>query len=91
MQVKEIHYNKKFEDFFVALPRGIQKKACRTEKLFRDNPFHPSLRLHNLKGKLNGLWSISIDMKYRIIFKAMEDGNILFISIGLHAIYEKNI
>jgi len=86
MQIKEIHYNKKFEEFFITLPKSIQKKACRTEKVFRDNPFHPSLRLHKLKG----LWSISIDMKYRIIFKTMKDSNILFISIGLHAIYEKN-
>ncbi|MBD3331177.1 hypothetical protein GF354_06685 [Candidatus Peregrinibacteria bacterium] len=89
MQVKEIHYNKKFERLFLALPQNIQNKACNTEKLFRDNPFHPSLRLHKLKGKLEGLWSISIDIKYRIIFKSLEDGNILFISIGLHSIYEK--
>ncbi|MFC1616235.1 type II toxin-antitoxin system YafQ family toxin [Patescibacteria group bacterium] len=89
MQKKEIHYNKKFEELFIALPKNIQKKACKTEKKFRDNPFHPSLRLHKLKGKLEGLWSISIDMKYRIIFKNMKDGNILFISVGMHSIYEK--
>ena len=58
-------------------------------KLLELNPFHPSLRLHKLRGKLEGLWSISIDRKYRLIFKALENGVILFISIGLHAIYEK--
>jgi len=31
---------------------------------------------------------ISIDLKYRIIFKVMDDGAILLISIGLYAIYE---
>jgi len=56
--------------------------------LFKENPFHLSLRLHKLKGKLEGLWSISIDMKHRIIFKSLEDGVILFVSIGMHAIYE---
>lgn len=89
MQVKEIHYNEKFERLFMALPKNIQKKACKTEEIFRYNPFHPSLRLHKLKGKLDGLWSISIDMKYRIIFKSLENGNILFISVGVHSIYEK--
>jgi addiction module RelE/StbE family toxin len=89
MQVKEIHYNTQFEDQFLALPKIIQKKACKKEKLFRENPFHPSLRLHKLKGKLEGLWSISIDMKYRIIFKSLEDNVILFISIGMHSIYEE--
>lgn len=29
----------------------------------------PSNRLHKLKGKLKGLWSVSINMKYRIIFE----------------------
>lgn len=88
MQVKAIHYNKDFETQFLAIPQIIQRKACKAEKLFRDNPFHPSIRLHKLKGKLNGLWSISIDRKYRIIFKPLDDGIILFISIGTHAIYE---
>jgi len=89
MQIKEIHYNNQFEDQFLALPKTVQKKALKKEKLFRENPFHPSLRLHKLKGKLEGLWSISIDMKYRIIFKPLEDGVVLFISVGMHAIYEE--
>lgn len=72
----------------MALPKTIQKKAFKVEKLFRENPFHPSLRLHKLKGKLEGLWSISVDRKNRIIFKPLENGLILFISIGMHAIYE---
>ncbi len=89
MQVKTIHYNEEFKKQFLALPKSIQKKAVKTEKYFRNNIFHPSLRLHKLEGKLDGLWSISIDMKYRIIFKPMENGTQLFISIGMHAIYSK--
>lgn len=88
MQIKEVHYNKVFEHQFLALPKIIKQKACKTEQLFRQNPFHPSLRLHKLKGKLEGLWSISVDMRYRIIFKPLPDGVVLFVSIGLHAIYE---
>lgn len=88
MRVKEIHYNDDFKGRFLNLPKSIQKKACKCEQLFRENPFHPSLRLHKLKGKLDGLWSISIDMKYRIIFKPLDDGVILFVSVGLHAIYD---
>ncbi|MFA6991942.1 MAG: type II toxin-antitoxin system mRNA interferase toxin, RelE/StbE family [Candidatus Gracilibacteria bacterium] len=88
MQVKEIHYNEEFKKRFLSLPRVIQKKTCKAEILFKQNPFYPSLRLHKLKGKLEGLWSISIDKKYRLIFKSMDDGVVLFISIGLHAIYD---
>ncbi|PIZ74499.1 type II toxin-antitoxin system mRNA interferase toxin, RelE/StbE family [Candidatus Peregrinibacteria bacterium CG_4_10_14_0_2_um_filter_41_8] len=88
MEVNSIYYNSDFERQFVKLPKNIQQKAVKSEVLFRANPFHPSLRLHKLKGKLVGLWSISIDRKYRIIFRPQQNGDMLFISIGLHAIYE---
>ena len=88
MKVQEIHANKGFESQFKTLPAHIQQKAVKTETLFRANPFHPSLRLHKLKGKLDGLWSISLDRSHRIIFEVLEDGNVLFISIGRHSIYE---
>ena len=71
------------------IPAAIQKKAIQKEKLLKENPFHPSLRLHKLKGKLKGMWSISIDKKFRLIFKPQGDGKILFINIGVHSIYEE--
>lgn len=89
MKVNEIHYNERFAKQFRLLPRIVQKKACKAEALFRENSFHSSLRLHKLDGKLKHLWSLSVDRKYRIIFEPLEDGVILFISIGLHSIYEK--
>lgn len=88
MKVETIHTSQNLRKQFSELPKNIKEKAIKTEELFRGNPFHPSLRLHKLKGKLEGLWSISLDRKHRIIFKSMEDGTILFISIGTHAIYE---
>jgi len=89
MQVKAIHYNQDFQAQFQDLHLDVQKKAVKAEKLFRANPFHPSLRLHKLQGKLFGLWSISIDRKNRIIFKPLNDGVTLFVSIGAHSIYEE--
>ncbi|MBU2523657.1 type II toxin-antitoxin system RelE/ParE family toxin [Patescibacteria group bacterium] len=89
MKITVIHYNSRFEKQFLALSKIVQKKACKCEVLFRNNPFHKSLRLHKLKEKLVGLWSISIDKKNRIIFKCMDDGVIIFASIGAHAIYEE--
>jgi addiction module RelE/StbE family toxin len=44
--------------------------------------------LHELHGKFKGIWSISITNNYRIIFARMENGDILFISIGKHDIYK---
>lgn len=88
MIVECIEYSQRFAKEFKKLPPIIQAKAIKTEALFRANPLHPGLRLHQLKGKLEGLWSISAGMDYRIIFKRMPKGDIVFISIGRHAIYD---
>ena len=60
------------------MPKHIQKKTVKQEQFFRDNPFHPSLRLHKLEGKLSGHWTLSIDRFYRIIFTIDEKGDIVF-------------
>lgn len=49
------------------------------------NPFHPSLRLHPLHGKMKGLYSISITITYRLTVEFFIDGKeILPIHIGTH-------
>jgi len=88
MKIKEIYHNDVFEKQFLKLPFSIQQKAILKEILFKKDPFHPSLRLHKLKGKLSGLWCISIDKKYRLIFEPVENGIFLFHGIGKHSIYD---
>lgn len=88
MNIKTIYYSSSFKKNLKKLPTGIVKIAIRKEKTFKKNPLHPSLRLHELHGKFNGIWSISITGNYRIIFERMENGDILFISIGKHDIYK---
>ena len=41
----------------------------KTLELLELNPHHPSLRLHNLKGRLSGLSSVSINVHYRIVLE----------------------
>ena len=49
------------------------------------DPFHPSLRLHKLRGKLESLHSVSIDMQYRISIEFyIKDNRIVPINIGTH-------
>ncbi len=88
MIIKEIHYSKKFIKELKKLPKNIFEIAVKKEEIFRLNPLHSSLRLHELHGKFKGLWSISLTKNYRIIFERMSNGDILFISIGKHDIYK---
>ncbi len=88
MIIKNISYGSDFVKQFKKLPSTIQKLAIKKEIIFKKNPIHPSLRLHSLKGKLDGLYSLSITLNYRIIFKRADNGDILFISIGTHDLYK---
>ena len=81
-----IYYSKDFKQQWDKLSEEIKKSAIEKEKLFKENFFHPSLRLHPLKGKLRGMWSMSVNMQYRIIFQ-LEDNEVVFVSIGKHDIY----
>jgi len=77
-------YIKKLKKFLKKHP-DMFKKYEKTIYLLESNPFHPSLRLHKLKGNLNEFYSVSIDMNYRIIidFVIIED-KIFLIDIGEH-------
>ena len=57
----------------------------KTLRLLEINPYHPSLRLHKLKGNLKGLFSVSINISYRIsIDFLIQDDQIIPIDIGTH-------
>jgi len=61
---------------------GVYSKALR---LLEANPHHPSLRLHRLKGKLEGLHSVSINMSFRITIEMIiSDTDIILINVGDH-------
>ena len=54
-------------------------------QLMELNPFHPSLRLHPLHGKLKGIFSISITLHYRLTIEFLINGKeIVPIHIGTH-------
>lgn len=87
MIIGRIFYSSDFVKQFRNLPEAVKKLAAKKEKMFRNNPLHPSLRFHALKGKLSGLFSISITLNFRIIFRREKNGDIVFISVGKHDIY----
>ncbi len=88
MIIKKVYYSKKFIKELKKIPEEIIKLAVKKEVAFKNNPLHPSLRLHELHGKFKGIWSISITGNYRIIFERMDNGDIMFVSIGKHDIYK---
>ncbi len=57
----------------------------KTLELLEVNPYHPSLRLHSLQGRLSGLSSVSINMGYRIVLELIiTDNDIILVDVGNH-------
>ncbi len=53
-------------------------------KLFIENPKHPLLRDHALKGEKEGKRSFSITGDIRIIYEMLDQRTILLVDIGSH-------
>ena len=54
-------------------------------ELLEINPYHQSLRLHSLQGRLKGLSSVSINMSYRIVLElVIHDKDIILVDVGDH-------
>lgn len=67
----------------------LKAQYGKTLALLEMNPHHPSLRLHALQGKLQGLHSVSINLSYRITLELLiADGKIIPVNVGDHdAVY----
>lgn len=67
----------------------LKRQYAKTLALIEVNPHHPSLRLHALVGKHRGLYSVSINLSYRITLELLiRDRQITPINVGDHdAVY----
>ena len=77
-------YNKKATKF-IKKHKDLKNQYEKTLKLLEIDPYHPSLRLHKLQGKLEKLHSISINITYRITIEfIIVDREIIMIDVGHH-------
>jgi len=77
-------YNKRAARFLKRHPE-LEKQYLKTLQLLEMNPHHPSLRLHALSGKLQGLHSVSINLSYRITLELLiHEKEIVPVNVGDH-------
>ena len=75
-------YNKRAARFIRRQPDLISQYE-KTLKLLEVNPFHSSLRLHKLQGRLSELYSVSINIGYRITLEfILEEDTIIPVDVG---------
>ena len=81
-----IYFSKEFIKNYRKITKknnSLKEKIKTSLHTFKENPRHPSLRLHRLKGKMIEDWSISVQNDLRIVFTYISDG-ILLVDIGSH-------
>jgi addiction module RelE/StbE family toxin len=77
-------YLRRARRFFKKHPELIGQYA-KVLRLLEANPSHPSLRLHKLSGRLSDLYSVSINISYRMCIEFLiENDRIIPVDIGSH-------
>ena len=81
-------YNRRAARFLKRHP-DLRQHYLKTLQLLEANPSHPSLRLHALHGKPEGLHAVSINLSYRITLELLIEGQqIIPVNVGDHdAVY----
>lgn len=77
-----------FWSCYVRLPAGIQTAAREKFRLWRRDPFHPSLHFKELAP---GLWSVRIGPQYRALARRRRGETVVWFWIGTHAEYDRLI
>ena len=84
----KVYFTKKYEKIvkkFLKKHPNLKGKYTKTIKILKDNPHHPSLKLHKLQGNLKEYFSISLDLEYRIILDfVIIESEIYLLDIGSH-------
>jgi len=77
-------YKKRARRFAQKHPE-LKEPYRKTLQLLAFNPYHPSLRIRPLKGKLSALHSVSINLSYRITLEILiTEKEIILVNVGNH-------
>lgn len=78
-------YIRRARKFAQKYPQLVSPQYEKTLKLLETSPSHPSLGLHRLSDKLEGLYSVSINRSYRISLEfIVQEDSIIPVDVGPH-------
>ncbi len=80
-----VKYLPRFQKQYKKLPQKIQQQFDERLLLLRIDPNAPMLRIHPLKGKYTGYWSMNISGDIRALYILRGETIIIFALIGSHS------
>ena len=81
----DIEYKPKFKKQYAKLPIAMKLQFKERLKILLDDPTHPQLKIHTLKGKYAGYLSMNVSGDLRAIYNYDGDRIIIFFFIGTHS------
>ena len=78
-------FRRVYREWIAAHPQ--YSEVCKDKiRLIATDPFHPSLKTHQLSGNLTGLYGARITLELRVIFRVLSDpeNSLLLIGFGDH-------
>jgi addiction module RelE/StbE family toxin len=80
-----IIFQRTFTKRYEKLPVKVQVKFDERFSLWLRDPEHPSLRVHSLKGKYVGYFSLNVTGDIRALYRYEDDTIVIFALIGTHS------
>lgn len=83
----QIEFSERFIKSYKKLVLGRPQVAISVLQkvlLFSHEPFSSTLALHKLKGRLDDVWSFSVENNLRIIVDRSDPSKVTFVDIGTH-------
>ncbi len=87
-EVKNVRYSRRFVRQLSRLPLRIVREAQTKENIFKKDSCDSRLRTHKLHGRDAGAWAFSVDHSYRVKFIFVGEGEVVFLEVGTHDIYQ---
>jgi hypothetical protein len=84
----ESHRTKNFRTLYKQLPDEIRRQAREAYRLFKNDPYHPSLQFKRVSRK-QSIYSVRIGLSYRALGIREDDDVIVWFWIGSHADYDR--
>jgi addiction module RelE/StbE family toxin len=81
----QIRYLPKFKKQYKKLPQKFQEQFDERLKLFLVDPTSPQLRVHPLKGKFAGYWSLNVNGDIQALYLLEGETMVIFALIGTHS------
>jgi plasmid maintenance system killer protein len=85
----EIVYLPIFVRKYNKLDPKLQEEIIEKVELFKDIKNHKLLKVHRLKGRLSGHYSLSVNYKIRVVFSYLSKKEVVFLTVGDHSVYDK--